>query len=77
MKTLDHANELAAVAVEILFSEGDPFKGKVDPIRLQEEIRQATLRKLVVEDEDILDESEFSACIKAATIEQEELLILN
>ena len=70
MKTLDHAEELSIIAVEILFAEGDPFGGKVDPIRLREEIRQATLKKLVIEDEDILDESEFGACIKAATLQE-------
>jgi len=70
MRTLDHAEELSIVAIEILFSEGDPFGGKVDPTRLREEIRQATLKKFVIDDDDVLDESEFGACVKAATLEE-------
>ena len=69
MKTLTHAESMAEMAIDILYSEGDPFKGKsVDKSRLQWEIRQATLKKLVTEDSDLLDEEEFQGCVKAATI---------
>ena len=54
MLTLDHATEMSTMAVDILFSEGDPFGGKVDRNKLQAEIRQATLKKLVTEDSDFL-----------------------
>lgn len=68
MKTLDHADQMSAMAVDILFAEGDPFGGKVNRDSLVKEIRQATLKKLVTEDSDFLDEEEFQACVKAATI---------
>lgn len=70
MLTLDHATEMSTMAVDILFSEGDPFGGKVDRDSLVKEIRQATVKKLVVEDSDFLSEEEFQACIKAATVSQ-------
>ena len=68
MKTLEHATAMADMAIEILFSAGDPFNGKVDKPRLQETIKQATLKKLVTADSDFLEESEFQACIEAAQI---------
>lgn len=70
MLTLDHATEMSTMAVDILFSEGDPFGGKVDRDSLVKEIRLATVKKLVVEDSDFLDEEEFQACVNAATISQ-------
>lgn len=70
MRTIDHADQMSAMAVEILFSEGDPFGGKVDRDSLVKEIRQATLKKLVTADSDFLEEEEFQACVKAATIFQ-------
>lgn len=69
MKTADHATKMAEMAIEILYSEGDPFKQDVDKARLQWEIRQATLKKLVMEDSDMLDEDEFQACINNSIIE--------
>jgi len=68
MQTLAHAEYLAEVAVEILFSGGDPFDGKVDRVRLQKEIRQATLVKLVTQESDLLEESEFQQCLAAARV---------
>ena len=53
MQTLTHASTMAEMAVDILFSEGDPFRGKVDRLKLYDAIRQATLKKLVIEDDDI------------------------
>lgn len=57
------------MAVDILFSEGDPFSGKVDRLKLYDAIRQATLKKLVTEDSDILEEEEFQACLTVSKIE--------
>lgn len=70
MLTLDHANQMAEMAIEILYSEGDPFKEPIDKSRLQWEIRQATLKKLVTEDCDILDEEEFQACVNNSKIQK-------
>ncbi|CAB4219098.1 hypothetical protein UFOVP1604_181 [uncultured Caudovirales phage] len=69
MQTLTHASTMAEMAVDILFSEGDPFRGKVDRLKLYDAIRQATLKKLVIEDDDILDEEEFQECLKVSKIE--------
>jgi hypothetical protein len=60
---------MAEMAVDILFSEGDPYRGKVDRLKLYAAIRQATLKKLVIEDHDILDEEEFQECLKISKIE--------
>ena len=69
MQTLVHATVMAETAVEILFSEGDPFGGKIDRLKLYEAIRQATLKKLVTEDSDILEEDEFQECLTISKIE--------
>ena len=66
MTTQQHAAEISVMAVEILFSTGDPFKGKVDRDSLVKEIERATLKKLVEYDTDILTEEEFQACVEAA-----------
>jgi len=68
MLTMDHATEMSTMAVDILFSEGDPFGGKVNRDSLVREIKQATLKKLVEEDSDFLTEAEFQACVNAAKI---------
>lgn len=70
MLTMDHATEMSTMAVDILFSEGDPFGGKVDRDSLVKEIKQATLKKLVTEESDFLTEEEFQACVNAAKISQ-------
>jgi hypothetical protein len=69
MQTLTQAKVMARMAVDILFSEGDPFSGKVDRLKLYEAIRQATLKKLVTEDSDILEEEEFQECLTISKIE--------
>lgn len=69
MNTLEHANAMAQFAVDILYSEGNPFMESIDKSRLQWEIRQATLKKLVTEDSDILDEAEFQACVNNSKIQ--------
>lgn len=68
MRTLDHAEMTAEMAIEILYSDGDPFLEEVDRCRLQWEIRQATLKKLVTEDTDLLSEEEFQACVNNSKI---------
>ena len=68
MNTIEHANTMAEMAIDILYSEGDPFKEPIDKSRLQWEIRQATLKKLVIEDSDVLDEDEFQECVKNSKI---------
>lgn len=70
MQTIEHASAMADMAVDILFSSGDPFNGKVDRPKLKENIKQATLKKLVTADSDFLEESEFQACVEAAKISQ-------
>lgn len=68
MNTIEHANTMAEMAIDILYSEGDPFKEPIDKSRLQWEIRQATLKKLVIEDSDVLDEAEFQECVNNSKI---------
>ena len=68
MNTIEHANTMAEMAINILYSEGDPFKEPIDKSRLQWEIRQATLKKLVIEDSDVLDEDEFQECVNNSKI---------
>jgi hypothetical protein len=68
MNTIEHANTMAEMAIDILYSEGDPFKEPIDKSRLQWEIRQATLKKLVIEDSDVLDEEEFQECVNNSKI---------
>ena len=68
MNTIEHANTMAEMAIDILYSEGDPFKEPIDKSRLQWEIRQATLKKLVIEDSDVLDEDEFQECVNSSKI---------
>ena len=69
MTTQQHAAEIAVMAVDILFSTGDPFKGKVDRDSLVKEIEQATLKKLVAYNTDVLTEEEFQACVEAAKLQ--------
>jgi hypothetical protein len=68
MNTIEHANTMAEMAIDILYSEGNPFKEPIDKSRLQWEIRQATLKKLVIEDSDVLDEEEFQECVNNSKI---------
>lgn len=69
MKTMEHATLLAELATGALFSDGDPFNGKVDKAELNQEIAKQLLKKLVVEDTDFLTEQEFQECVKAVTKE--------
>ena len=69
MTTQQHAAEISVMAVDILFSTGDPFKGKVDRDSLVKEIEQATLKKLVAYNTDILTEEEFHACVEAVKLQ--------
>lgn len=69
MTTQQHASEISVTAVEILFSAGDPFKGKVDRDSLVKEIERATLKKLVECNTDVLTEEEFQACVEAAKLQ--------
>lgn len=64
MTTQLEARFWAQTAVEILFSEGDPFKGQVNRDSLVTQIEAATLLKLVTEDIPDLTEAEFEECIK-------------
>lgn len=66
MLTMEHASTMAEMAVDILFAEGDLFKGKVNKDSLVKEIQAATLKKLVTEDSDFLSEEEFQACLENA-----------
>lgn len=66
MTTIDQAENTASIAADVLFAGPDPFKGLVDRDSLVRNLREATLRKLVLEDSDILEEEEFMACIEAS-----------
>lgn len=66
--TIDNANEAATVGVNALFEMPD-FASRHDRAKLEQEIRLATLKKLVTEDTDILSEEEFIECCKAARID--------
>ena len=66
--TITHANELARTAVEILFSESDPFDGKVDRILLENNIAEHLIINLVTNDSDQLTELQFMECIAKSTI---------
>jgi hypothetical protein len=70
MNKIEHANTMAEMAINILYSEGNPFKEPIDKSRLQWEIRQATLKKLVIEDSDVLDEEEFQECVNNSKIQK-------
>jgi hypothetical protein len=70
MTTQFEARFWAETAVEILFSEGDPFKGQVNRDSLVTEIEAATLLKLVTEDTADLSEEEFEECIKNSKIKR-------
>lgn len=63
--TIDNANEAAMVGVDALFSN-PKFASRHDRAKLEQEIRMATIKKLVTEDTDILSEEEFIECCKAA-----------
>lgn len=69
MTTQQHAAEISVMAVDILFSTGDPFKGKVNRDSLVKELEQATLKKLVEYNTDVLTEEEFQACVEAAKLQ--------
>jgi hypothetical protein len=64
MTTQEHAEFLAKHAVETLWSDGDLFKGEIDPDSLEKNLLTAFLVKLVESDSDILEESEFKECLK-------------
>lgn len=64
MTTQLEARFWAETAVDILFSEGDPFKGQVNRDSLVTQIEAATLLKLVTEDVPGLTEAEFQECIR-------------
>lgn len=68
MLTMEHATKMAEMAVDILFSDGDPFNGTVDKDSLEQEIKLATLKRLVTVDDDLLSEEEFQSCILAAQL---------
>lgn len=65
MKTMEHATLLAELATGALFANGDPFNGEVDKTELNQEIANQLLKKLVVDDSDMLTESEFQDCVNA------------
>lgn len=66
--TIDYANCLAKEAVDILFSESDPFNGKVDKTLLESAIAGYLLINLVLNNSDELTEIQFMDCIARATI---------
>ena len=63
MLTTTEARVWAETGVEILFSEGDPFSGKVDRARLIDILYNTTLKKLIEEDTSELSEEEFNQCV--------------
>jgi hypothetical protein len=65
--TMDNATEMARLGVETLFGIPE-FARTHDRARLEQEIRMATLKKLVTEDSDVLSEDEFTRCCIAAKL---------
>jgi hypothetical protein len=65
--TMDNATDVAQLGVETLFRIPE-FARTHDRARLEQEIRMATLKKLVTEDSDILSEEEFTRCCIAAKL---------
>jgi len=65
MLTTTEARFWAETGVEILFSEGDPFSGKVDRYQLINILYNTTLKKLLEEDTSELSEEEFNQCVSA------------
>jgi uncharacterized protein YaaW (UPF0174 family) len=64
MTTQQEALYWAETGTEILFSEGDPFKGKVNKDSLVQALYQRILQKLVEQDTADLDEEEFQALLE-------------
>lgn len=68
MTTQLEAKFWAETAVDILFSDGDPFAGKIDRLKLETEIEAATLLALVTRDEPEITEEEFQQCLSNSKI---------
>ena len=66
LPTLELAALWAETAVDILFSEGDPFNGSVRRDSLVAEVRAQILKGLVLNDEPDLTEEEFAGCVSRA-----------
>jgi len=64
MTTQEEALYWAETGTEILFSEGDPFKGQVDRDSLVQALYKRVLQKLVEQDEPDLEEEEFQEIIQ-------------
>ena len=66
--TIELAKYWSDEAVGILFSEGDPFGGSVDPEKLKQNIYNEIIRKLVDHETFELSESEFQECVRLAKL---------
>jgi hypothetical protein len=64
MTTQQEALYWAECGTEILFSEGDPFKGQVPKDSLVQGLYNRILQKLVVDDSPDLEEEEFQEVIQ-------------
>ena len=71
MSTLDNARFVAEAGVEALF-ENPAIMEKYDRDRLAQNIRLATLKKLIVDYTDVLSEEEFFECL---SISKKETLV--
>ena len=63
MTTLEHASQLAEMAAGILMEGPVPMGTAIDKDSLVREVRNLTLKKLVLEDSDELTEAELWVCI--------------
>lgn len=63
MTTIEHASQLAEMAAGILLEGPVPMGTVIDKDSLVREVYQCTLKKLVLEDSDHLEESELWVCI--------------
>ena len=63
MTTMEHATQLAEMAAEILLEGPVPMGTAIDKDSLVREVRNLTLKKLVLEDSDELTEPELWVCI--------------
>lgn len=65
--TTGTAKYWAKLGTDVLFSESDPFAGRVCKVTLEKELYKKILRNLVTSDTHDLTEKEFQECITLST----------
>jgi len=67
-KATDLARFWAKTGSEILFAESDPFQGKVDREKLEENLYNEILRKIIDHETTDLTENEFKTCVELSKL---------